>query len=652
MCGIAGFFETTRRTRSLDARAVVERQIATLRYRGPDACGVHLGDGVALGHARLSIIDVSTGANQPMFDASGKVAVVFNGEIYNFQEVRTELEALGHRFRTQSDTEVLVEGYAAWGIDLVQKLRGMFAIAFHDAAQDRLVLLRDRVGKKPLYYALHDGFLIFASEIKGILSFPGFRREPDYEAIHHYLTFQYVPSPMTAFVGVQKLPAAHVLLVRRGKPPVKTRYWSLPHPSAARPRPLPELREELAAQLREATRLRMISDVPVGAFLSGGVDSSAVVAMMAQSSSKPVKTFTIGFEEQAYDERPYARMVAERYGTDHQEMTIRPDGLGVIEDLVYHYGEPFADSSAVPTYYVSKIAREHVTVALNGDGGDESFLGYSRYLRCRQLDQLSPIPRRMARRVQRAVRTAPAWLDRVRGMRRARNAAERLYRPHHPTYEVSIAYFSDEAKRGLYAGGMRHFLAQSAMSTLEPYFDQARTMATGAAWADIHTYLPDDLLVKVDVASMAHSLEARSPLLDHKLMEWAAAIPEAQRFEGEETKSLFKSAMEPHLPHALLYRPKMGFGVPIDIWLRTDMRDFAFDVLLSLRASARGLFEFDAVKAMLEAHCAGENHAYRIWALLMLELWFRMWIDADDPFALPTPSAIIGRYAAPEPALA
>ena len=258
----------------------------------------------------------------------------------------------------------------------------------------------------------------------------------------------------------------------------------------------------------------------------------------------------------------------------------------------------------------------------------------------------------MARRVQSAVRTAPAWLDRVRGARRARAAAERLYRPHHPTYEVSIAYFSDEAKRGLYAGGMRQYLARSAMSTLEPYFDQGRTMAVGAAWADLHTYLPDDLLVKVDVASMAHSLEARSPLLDHKLMEWAAAIPEDQRFAGEETKSLFKSAMEPHLPRELLYRPKMGFGVPIDVWLRTDMRAFAYDVLLSPRASARGLFEFSSVKAMLDAHCAGEDHAYRIWALLMLELWFRTWIDAADPFALPTPSRIIARYAAPEAVLA
>ena len=397
-------------------------------------------------------------------------------------------------------------------------------------------------------------------------------------------------------------------------------------------------------QLKEATRLRMIGDVPVGAFLSGGVDSSAVVAMMAMSSSAPVKTFTIGFEEQAYDERPYARRVAERYGTHHNEMTIHPDGMSVIEDIVYHYGEPFADSSAVPTYCVSKIAREHVTVALNGDGGDESFLDYPRYLRCRQLDKPSRLPRPLARRVQAMARAMPSSPHKFDAVRRFRAVAEQMYHPYSPTYEVSIAYFSDESKQNLYVGDMRQFLAQSATNTLEPYFDQGRTMPIGAAWADLHTYLPDDLLVKVDVASMAHSLEARSPLLDHKLMEWAATIPEEQRFAGEETKSLFKQAMEPYLPHNLLYRPKMGFGVPIDVWLRTDMRDSAYDTLLDGTARDRGLFDPEVVREILDAHSSGQNWAGRIWALLMLELWFRMWIDPADPFAHPIARQIACRY--------
>lgn len=646
MCGIAGFFDLSGRERIADADRVVAGQIATLRYRGPDAHATHTEPGVGLGHARLSIIDVTETANQPMFDRSGSNVVVFNGEIYNFQEVRAELEQRGRRFRTQSDTEVIVEGYAEWGVEVVQRLRGMFAIALYDRRHDKLVLWRDRVGKKPLYYAVHDGFLIFASEIKGVLGFPGVPRMPNMEAVHEYLTFQYVPSPMTAFVGIEKLPPAHVLVLERGKTPVASPYWSLPHPSQARARPADELREELVAHLKEATRLRMIADVPIGAFLSGGVDSSAVVAMMALSSDRPVKTFTIGFEEQTYDERAYARAVAQRYDTDHHEMTVRPDGMSVIEQIVYHYGEPYADSSAIPTYYVSKIAREHVTVVLNGDGGDESFLGYPRYLRCREIDEPSPLPRPLARRLQSLARALPAGLDRIGGMRHIRELGERLYRPYSRPYEVSIAYFSDDSKNELYAGDMRRFLGRSALDRLDGYFDQARTMPLGAAWADVHTYLPDDLLVKVDVASMAHSLEARSPLLDHKLMEWAATIPEPQRFEGSEPKSLFKQAMEPYLPRDLLYRPKMGFGVPIDAWLRAEMREFAYDTLLGQTARNRGLFDPNAVRRLLEAHSSGENWASRIWALLMLELWFRMWIDPADPFAQPVAREIMGRYSA------
>jgi asparagine synthase (glutamine-hydrolysing) len=639
MCGIAGFFDLNGRDRRGDAAAIVAAQIATLRHRGPDAQGVHTGPGVGLGHARLSIIDVSDAANQPMFDASGNIAVVFNGEIYNFQEIRVELERRGCRFRTRSDTEVLVEGYAAWGVDVVHRLRGMFAIAIYDSRQDRLVLLRDRVGKKPLYYAVQDGVLVFASEIKGILRYPGVPRTPDYQAIHEYLSLQYVPSPMTAFVGVKKLPPAHLLVAERHQAPAVRRYYALPPPSRTRARPIEQLREELAEHLREATRLRMIADVPIGAFLSGGVDSSSVVAMMALCSQAPVKTFTIGFEEQTYDERVYARMVAERYRTDHHEMIVRPDGMSVIEQIVYHYGEPYADSSAIPTYYVSKIAREHVTVVLNGDGGDESFLGYPRYLRARDFEQGSILPRPLARRLQRLLLGLPTGLDRYGAGRRARRLAERLYQPRSRPYEASIAYFSDASKQDLYAGEMRRFLSYSALDRLDFYMDQARTIALGAAWADVHTYLPDDLLIKVDVASMAHSLEARSPLLDHKLMDWAATIPEEQRFAGSEPKSLFKQAMEPYLPHELLYRPKMGFGVPIDHWLRAEMRDFAYDALLDRTARQRGLFDADHVRRLLDEHSSGQNWSNRIWALLMLELWFRMWIDEADTPPAPDPAA-------------
>jgi len=639
MCGIAGFFSINDRSVPAEAEAIVRGQIACLRYRGPDAQAAHVGPGVGLGHARLSIIDVSAAADQPMFDSTRKICVVFNGEIYNFQEIRRELEQRGVRFRTNSDTEVIVEGYAVWGIDVVHRFRGMFAIALYDEQKDLLVLLRDRIGKKPLYYAVRDGRLIFASEIKGILSYPGFPREADYGAIHEYLTFQYVPSPMTAFRGIQKLPPAHLLIAARHREPVVRQYFALPKPSQTRPRPIETLKHELIEHLRESTELRMISDVPIGAFLSGGVDSSSVVAMMAMLSKTPVKTFTIGFEEQVYDERPFARMVAERYRTDHHEEIVRPDGLSIINDLVYHYGEPYADSSAVPTYYVSKIARQHVTVALNGDGGDESFLGYPRYLRCRDFPDGSRLPRPLARQLQAMIKRLPG--DQFELVRRAKRAADLMYQPRSPNYEVSIAYFSAAAKTQLYAGDMRRYLNYLALSRLDHYMDQAETMALGAAWADTHNYLPDCLMVKVDVASMAHSLEARSPLLDHKLMEWAATIPEEQRFQGTELKSLFKSAMEPYLPRELLYRPKMGFGVPIDMWLRTDMRDFAYDTLLGTTARQRGLFDPGYVRQLLDGHMNGENRAYWIWALLMLEMWFRMWIDSEDAFAHPVARRIM-----------
>jgi asparagine synthase (glutamine-hydrolysing) len=371
----------------------------------------------------------------------------------------------------------------------------------------------------------------------------------------------------------------------------------------------------------------MISDVPLGAFLSGGVDSSAVVAMMAQVSDQPVRTFTIGFEEQLFDERRFARMVADRYGTRHEEMVVKPDAISILESLVYHYGEPFADSSAIPTYYVSKIAREQVTVILSGDGGDESFLGYPRYLNCRRQDETAGS----------AAVTAPgAWLRKILSTvahrRRAPFAEVAPTASRSRRYEQYIAYFSDEAKNQLYSGDMKRYLARSSLDRLEPWLAEGPTFASGAAWADIHTYLPDDLLVKVDVASMANSLEVRAPFLDHKLMEWALRIPEQHRFRGDETKSLLKEAMEPHLPGELLYRPKMGFGVPIDVWLRNEMKAFAYETLLSDRASKRNLFDRGEVRRLLDRHSAGENWSSRIWALLMLELWFQMWIDKSDPF--------------------
>ncbi len=636
MCGIAGYFSLRDRGVRPDSDERLSRQIGTIRHRGPDALQTWTGPGVGLAHARLAVIDLSTKAHQPMLTNEGALAIVMNGEIYNFQELREDLRAFGHVFRTSSDTEVILHGYRQWGADVVHKLRGMFAYALYDAREETLILARDRIGKKPLTYAIVDDVLVFGSEIKSLLVWPGMKREADLSAIHDYLTFQYVPAPKSAFVGVRKLPPASMLVIQRPRMAEPQRYFNWPAPAEALRRPGEQLIEELRAHLREAVRLRMIADVPLGAFLSGGVDSSAIVAFMAMQSDQPVRTFTIGFDESQYDERAYARTVAERYGTRHEEFVVRASGAEILDDLVYLYNEPYADSSAIPSYFVSKLAREHVTVALNGDGGDEAFLGYTRYRACRQLDALDrALPRPLGKMLATMAFIAPSALDRYKLIRHGRQALMQLFEPRSRRYETFIAYFSDAAKTRLYSSKMRDFLARSSMDALDPYFDAAPTLAWGAQWADLHTYLPDDLLVKVDVATMAHGLEGRSPFLDQVLLSWACTVPEDQRFGGKETKSLLKQAMEPYLPHDVLYRPKMGFGVPIDHWLRTQLKEAVYDLLTGETARARGLFDIGEVRALLDRHMGGENWAGRVWALLMLELWFRMWIDTSSALSDP-----------------
>lgn len=644
MCGIAGFFDVASRAIRPDAGAIAARQIGVIRYRGPDAQGLHVGPGLALAHARLSIIDTSEAANQPMHDASGDVALVFNGEIYNFAALRAELTARGHSFRTNSDTEVILEGYRAWGPDVAKRLSGMFAIALYDRLRDRLVLVRDRLGKKPLAYGFVGSTFVFASELKAVLAYPGMRRAPDLRAIDAYLTYQYVPHDMCAFAGLAKLPPAHIGVLERGGALKLERYWSLPEPSQAKPRPEGDIHAELLARLEKATRVRLVSDVPIGAFLSGGVDSSAVVAMMARVSPAPVRTFTIGFDAASHDERPYARMVAERYGTRHEELEVTPDATQVVDDLAYHFDEPFADASAVPTYYVAKIARENVTVVLTGDGGDESFLGYERYLALRRLEGLQRLPAPLVRAMRAVLGALPSAVDRIQLLRRLRRAADGLGAARSRRYGAFVAYFDDRAKRELYGEALLPLLAASSLDRLEPWLAASASLPLAACWADAHTYLPDDLLVKVDIASMANSLECRSPFLDHELMAWAAQLPEAQRFPGSEPKGLLKRALEPHLPRELLYRKKMGFAAPIDGWIDGTLSARVDDALLAPQARARGLFRSEAIAALIRRHRAGERQGYRIWALLMLELWFRQWIDPADPFGMPVARRVEERF--------
>ena len=634
MCGIAGFLLPRTPLAQTAAEARLWAMIGTLRHRGPDDEGVWTDGRAGLAHARLSIIDLSPAAHQPMANADQSVWITYNGEIYNFAEIRSELEAIGYTFRSRSDTEVIVNGWHAWGPRIFSRLRGMFALALWDRRSQQLILARDRVGKKPLYYARAGSAFLFGSEIKSVLAWPELPRTADFGALDRYLTLGYVPAGQTSFAGIEKLPAAHYLVLGlrpdgNFAEPQLHRYWRLPEPRAVRPRPEAELRRELVAQLDEAVRLRLISDVPLGAFLSGGVDSSAIVATMARVGEGRVKTFSIGFADKQYDETRYARMVADRYGTDHEELVVEPDAVAILPKLVWHYGEPFADPSAIPTWYVSEMARRKVTVALNGDGGDECFLGYNRYRAMRHLARLDHFPGWGRHALERLLGLAPGVVQLRFKIPQIREVLRAPEEQPARRYASTIVCFTDRDKAAGYGEAMGSACDSSVLDLLEPYFAEAPGLVSGANWADLHTYLPDDLMVKVDVASMAHGLEARSPLLDHVLMEWAAGIPEDLKIRGGETKALFKSAMEPYLPSELLYRPKQGFSPPLAHWFRNELKDMAYDTLLSQSARQRGLFRPDYVRGLLDQHCAmSRNHAYRLWALLMLELWFRMWIDA------------------------
>jgi asparagine synthase (glutamine-hydrolysing) len=646
MCGISGFLVAGASSPIRELEARLWAMIGTLRHRGPDDEGVWTDGQAGLAHARLSIIDLSPAGHQPMASADGTVWISYNGEVYNFAEIRQELDALGYHFRSRSDTEVIVNGWHAWGPRIFSRLRGMFALAIWDRRSRRLILARDRIGKKPLYYTASPTALLFGSEIKAVLAWPGVPRVANLSAIDRYLSLGYVPAPETAFSGIHKLPAAHYLVIDTRPDgslaePELERYWRLPEPCAVRRRwRTSDLRRELIARLEEAVRLRLISDVPLGAFLSGGVDSSAVVAMMASIGSGRVKTFSIGFSPQEYDETRFARMVAERYATDHQEFVVEPDAVAVLPRLVWHYGEPFADPSAVPTYYVAQLARREVTVALNGDGGDECFLGYSRYKAMRYVSWFDEMPGRSGAEFERLLGLTPPALQRQFKIPRIRRLL-RVPREHPgQRYAHTLASFTDQEKQDCYTGAMREQLGRSAPDLLDPYFEKADNLVAGANRADIHTYLPDDLMVKVDVASMAHGLEARSPLLDHVLLEWAVAIPEQVKMARGVTKALFKSAMEPYLPAKLIYRRKMGFSCPVDHWFRNELKELAHDTLLSTQARERGLFRLGYVRRLLDEHTSSVyDHHTRLWALLMLELWFGMWIDAPAETDILRPAA-------------
>ncbi len=627
MCGITG--SITNNGQAVD-RSIIERMNAAIEHRGPDDDGFFVDEHAALGMRRLSIIDVA-GGKQPIHNRDRTKWIVFNGEIYNFQELRDDLEQRGHEFYTRSDTEVIIHLFDEYGPACVDRLRGMFAIAIWDTVEKKLFLARDRVGKKPLLYSLQsNGDLVFGSEFRALLAHPSVSREVDLAAIDSYLSYLCVPAPQTAFKSIRKLEPGHWLLWKNGE--IEThRYW-LPDFSKKISITQEEAIDETTRLVREATKMRLISEVPLGAFLSGGVDSSIVVALMAEESDKPVKTFSIGFDEQDFSELKYAKRVAAYVGAEYNEFIVRPNALEVLPILVEHYGEPYADSSAIPTYYVAKETRKHVTVALNGDGGDESFAGYERYAAMKLAGRYQQIPAIFRKPfIEKAIGMLPSselTRSRIRDVKRFIKAAELSKTDR---YFRWVTAFDQAGKEGIYTDQFAAEVAgRKASQFLDDWFTQANgsSILDAALLTDQMTYLPNDLLVKVDIATMANSLEARSPFLDHKVIEFAASLPPGMKMRGYQTKSLLKKVAARLVPKEVVYRRKMGFGVPIGKWFRGEMKEFLTEILLSERSLTRGIVKPDVIKRFVVEHTSGErDHSFQLWAFLMLELWFQRFID-------------------------
>jgi asparagine synthase (glutamine-hydrolysing) len=621
MCGIAGKYNAL--TEEPVAAELINAMCDRIAYRGPDDAGVYTDGGVGLGHLRLSIIDLSPLGHQPMGSADERLWITFNGEIYNFQALREELLKKGYRFKSNGDTEVILYLYREYGDDCVRHLRGMFAFAIWDKDNRRLFLARDRIGKKPLFYHWDGKHFIFASEIKAILADPVVRREIDYEALCDYFKYLYVPDPKTIFRNIFKLKPGHCL-VCSPEGVTEKEYWDVSFARIDR-RPLDELAGELLGTLRESVRLRMISDVPLGAFLSGGIDSSGVVALMAGQQNGPVTTCSIGFDSEAYDEVRFARTIASRFNTDHYEFTVKQKAEPILKRLAFHFDEPFADASAVPTYYVSQLARQRVTVALSGDGGDENFAGYEKYF-------IDDIENRCRRSVPAAVRRAvfPAasrflWDRSSRLLQRAATLLSTLSHEADYGFYLTNSDFEDRLWNRLAGDELKRRIGGYDPSWITRYhYRKADTDShlSRILYTDLKTYLPGDILVKVDRMSMAHSLEVRAPILDHHVVEYAAAIPPDLKYNRGEKKCVLKRAFSRILPDEVMYRKKMGFSVPLADWLRGELKWTVEKSFFSPAAALGYFFNIDEVRRIWNQHLSGRrNHATVLWALLMFELW-------------------------------
>lgn len=632
MCGIAGLFDS--KGRSEISRSLLARMSESLRHRGPDASGVHVEPGVGLAHQRLSIIDLATG-QQPLYNEDGSVVVVFNGEIYNFRQLVTELAACGHVFRTHSDTEVIVHAWEEWGAACVQRLRGMFAFVLWDRNRETLFLARDRLGVKPLYYAqLASGVWLFGSELKALLVHPALPRSMDPQAVEDYFAYGYVPEPRTIFKGVFKLAPGCTLTLQRGRPaghPVE--YWDVPF-AVTGPVSEEEAREELIRRLRESVQLRMIADVPLGAFLSGGVDSSAVVAMMAGLSTEPVVTCSIAFGEPAFDESAYARKVAERYATRHHSERVDADGYTLVDSLATLYDEPYADSSAIPTYRVCELARKSVKVALSGDGGDENFGGYRRYrLHVNEERVRSCLPLELRRPVFGLLGQLYPKADWAPRVFRAKSTFQSLARNSVEAYFHSVSILNETMRRALFSDRLRRELqGYEAIEVLKRHAARAPSghPLSLIQYLDLKTYLVGDINTKVDRASMAHSLEVREPLMDHPLIEWLASLPPELKLRHGEGKYLLKKSLEPYLPADVLYRPKMGFAVPLAQWFRGSLRTSVQETVLGPVLAETGWFNEACLRRLVSEHQSGvRDHSAPLWTLTMFEAFLRNVVGAQ-----------------------
>src|SRR3954471_11391150 len=655
MCGIAGFVESRASTSPFtldESRALVHRMCDVIRHRGPDDEGIWVDEGVALGMRRLSIIDLSTG-HQPIHNEDRTVWIVFNGEIYNFPKLRRELEAAGHRFYTNTDTEAIVHAYEQWGTAAIRRLRGMFGLAIWDLRSKSLLVARDRIGIKPLYYAETNGRLYFGSELKSLLQAPDLPRDLDLDALDHYLSFLYTPRDGSIFRSVRKLPPGHLMTWRNGTLKVE-QYWQLSAEEDFR-----GSERDAVAQLRrvltDAVRCHLLSDVPLGAFLSGGIDSSLVVGLMSEISGSRVKTFSIGFDEPAFDELEHARTVAQHFGTEHHELVVKPDAIGILDRLVWHFDEPFADSSAIPTWYVSEIARRHVTVVLSGDGGDELFGGYDRYVphpRVVAFDRYSP------RAFRRVAAIAAAGLPHGA---RGKNFLRHVGRDDHGRYLDAIRFFGADEKPALLSSDLRRAIpGPDPEMRLATHFERFAHLPWPSQMMrfDAETYLPEDVLTKVDRMSMAHSIESRVPLLDNEVIAYAASLPAALKIKNGRRKHILKEVAASLLPPEIINRRKQGFGVPIGAWFRRGpgeagrgdtLRELFADTLLSPRSIQRGYFQPAFVRQLVNEQLAGtRDHTLRLWQLVIFERWHRLYAEApgkgfplsgrDLPLAVALPS--------------